>query len=251
MLRRRHLSPPPSGVTLPATVTDNHPEVPALIPLYDFSQYQRAMRGQLPPPVGSSQQMRQSQTIPQMQGAAQQALAGVTQGMRAPSHTQSSTRTPAQEPRYRAGATRVPLSQLPPTLTDEQLTRLDRLTRDAIDERLRVLEGVSAAVYRCIEELTRIRSVLPPREAGVNATPTENPAVLNPELAPSTSAPSGSHSEEKSLPSQAASGSQTESSTESDAEDLSRVQATASTSQGTSTGTSGSNEREQPADVAD
>ena len=39
---------------------------------------------------------------------------------------------------------------------------MDRLTRDAIDERLRVLEGVSGAVYRCIEELTRVRSVLPP-----------------------------------------------------------------------------------------
>lgn len=54
------------------------------------------------------------------------------------------------------------MSTLPPTLTEDQLTRLDRLTRDAIDERLRVLEGVSGAVYRCIEELTRVRSVLPP-----------------------------------------------------------------------------------------
>lgn len=35
------------------------------------------------------------------------------------------------------------------------------MTREGIDERLRVLENVSGAVYRCIEELTRIRSVLP------------------------------------------------------------------------------------------
>ncbi|KAK7685353.1 hypothetical protein QCA50_011717 [Cerrena zonata] len=54
-----------------------------------------------------------------------------------------------------------PLAELPPTLTDEQLGRLDRLTREAIDERLRVLEGVSGAVWRCVEDLTRMRSVLP------------------------------------------------------------------------------------------
>ena len=54
-----------------------------------------------------------------------------------------------------------PLNTLPPTLTDAQLTHLDMLTREAIDERLRVLEGVSSTMYRCIEELTRLRSVLP------------------------------------------------------------------------------------------
>ena len=54
-----------------------------------------------------------------------------------------------------------PLSTLPPTLTDAQLGQLDVLTRDAIDERLRVLENVSTAMYRCAEELTRLRSVLP------------------------------------------------------------------------------------------
>jgi E3 ubiquitin-protein ligase synoviolin len=54
-----------------------------------------------------------------------------------------------------------PLATLPPTLTDAQLTQLDVLTREAIDERLRVLEGVSTAMYRCVQELTRVRSVLP------------------------------------------------------------------------------------------
>ncbi|RPD54199.1 hypothetical protein L227DRAFT_556717 [Lentinus tigrinus ALCF2SS1-6] len=68
--------------------------------------------------------------------------------------------TPARGGQTRR-APRTPLSQLPPTLTDEELARLDRLTRDAIDERLRVLEGVSGAIYRCMEELTRVRSVLP------------------------------------------------------------------------------------------
>lgn len=39
---------------------------------------------------------------------------------------------------------------------------MDRVTREAIDERLRVLEGVSGAVFRCIEDLMRVRSSLPP-----------------------------------------------------------------------------------------
>jgi len=54
-----------------------------------------------------------------------------------------------------------PLATLPPTLTDAQLAQLDVLTREAIDERLRVLEGISSTMYRCVEELTRLRSVLP------------------------------------------------------------------------------------------
>jgi hypothetical protein len=38
---------------------------------------------------------------------------------------------------------------------------MDSVTREAIDERLRVLEGVSGAVYRCIDDLMRMRSALP------------------------------------------------------------------------------------------
>ncbi|KZP04515.1 hypothetical protein FIBSPDRAFT_878458 [Athelia psychrophila] len=38
---------------------------------------------------------------------------------------------------------------------------MDRVTREAIDERLRVLEGVGGAVWRCVEELMRVRSALP------------------------------------------------------------------------------------------
>ena len=67
--------------------------------------------------------------------------------------------------RAERGASRTPLTQLPPSLTDEQLARLDRLTREAIDERLRVLEGVSGVIYWCMEELTRMRSVLPSASA--------------------------------------------------------------------------------------
>ncbi|KAF5322391.1 hypothetical protein D9619_001388 [Psilocybe cf. subviscida] len=61
---------------------------------------------------------------------------------------------------------RLPLSsQLPPTLTSEQLAHLDVLTRESIDERLRILEGVSGAVYHCIDDLMRLRSALPPLDS--------------------------------------------------------------------------------------
>ncbi|KAH9907656.1 uncharacterized protein B0H18DRAFT_1131557 [Fomitopsis serialis] len=83
-----------------------------------------------------------------------------------------------------------PLAQLPATLTDEQLARLDRVTREAIDERLRVLEGVSGAVHRCIEELTRVRSVLPaaghagPASASGQTQTRERPAGPTSEATP-------------------------------------------------------------------
>lgn len=67
----------------------------------------------------------------------------------------------------RAITSRPPISQLPPTLTEAQLALMDRVTREAIDERLRVLEGVSGAVFRCIEDLMRVRSSLP-----ASSTPT-------------------------------------------------------------------------------
>ncbi|KAK0437498.1 hypothetical protein EV421DRAFT_1827835 [Armillaria borealis] len=55
--------------------------------------------------------------------------------------------------------------------TNDQLIVLDRVTREAIDERIRILEGVSGAVYRCIDELIRVRSALPPLPA-TTPTPT-------------------------------------------------------------------------------
>ncbi|KAF8626828.1 hypothetical protein AX15_004660 [Amanita polypyramis BW_CC] len=48
-----------------------------------------------------------------------------------------------------------------PTLTEEQLAIMDHVTREAIDERLRVLEEVSVTICRCIDDLMRMRSVLP------------------------------------------------------------------------------------------
>lgn len=58
-------------------------------------------------------------------------------------------------------AVQTPLRSLPPNLTDEQLMLMDQITREAIDERLRILEGVSVAVNRCVDDLTRVRSALP------------------------------------------------------------------------------------------
>lgn len=117
---------------------DGRPEVPSLIPLYDlFSR---------PPhpyvPYGNyNTPLRPQATHPQAQ--VPRSASQIHQAPRA------------------SGSTAPPLAQLPATLTDEQLARLDRVTRESIDERLRVLEGVSGAVHRCIEELTRVRSVLP------------------------------------------------------------------------------------------
>lgn len=46
-------------------------------------------------------------------------------------------------------------------VSDEQLMLMDRLSREAIDERLRILENVSRTIDRCVEDLLRVRSTLP------------------------------------------------------------------------------------------
>jgi E3 ubiquitin-protein ligase synoviolin len=78
-------------------------------------------------------------------------------------------------------------SQLPPTLTSEQLAHLDVLTRESIDERLRILEGVSGAVYRCIDDLMRMRSALPPLDGPAVAAAAESSSS-------STKEPTGTNS---------------------------------------------------------
>ncbi|KAI0093330.1 hypothetical protein BDY19DRAFT_923299 [Irpex rosettiformis] len=75
--------------------------------------------------------------------------------------------TPAERAQMRINAqqatqTRLDqLQELPAVITEEQLGRLDTLTREAIDERLKVLEAVSGTLWRCVGELTRLRSALP------------------------------------------------------------------------------------------
>jgi len=50
---------------------------------------------------------------------------------------------------------------LPEQISDAQLALLDNLTREAIDERLRILENVSGIVDQCVENLLKVRSALP------------------------------------------------------------------------------------------
>ncbi|KAH8119360.1 hypothetical protein DFH11DRAFT_1849016 [Phellopilus nigrolimitatus] len=79
---------------------------------------------------------------------------------------------------YRSPSDRIPsarqsiqnMRDLPASLTDEQLSVLDQLTREAIDERLRILENVQATTARCTMELLRCRSALP-RSSGSSSAP--------------------------------------------------------------------------------
>jgi E3 ubiquitin-protein ligase synoviolin len=73
--------------------------------------------------------------------------------------------------------------QLPPTLTEHQLSVLDHLTREAIDERLRVLERVSSTIYQSIEDLMRVRSALPSNPESARTTSSESDEVQRSDLA--------------------------------------------------------------------
>ncbi|KIK82212.1 hypothetical protein PAXRUDRAFT_832347 [Paxillus rubicundulus Ve08.2h10] len=55
--------------------------------------------------------------------------------------------------------------------TDAQLVLLDQITREAIDERIRILEGVSHTITACVEDLIRVRSALPLPETMPTALP--------------------------------------------------------------------------------
>ncbi|KAG6832493.1 hypothetical protein H0H87_001418 [Tephrocybe sp. NHM501043] len=132
---------PSSSSQLPTTgVTSSQPQsassqnVPSLIPLYDYSEINSTA-------VNSASRLS-SESL---------ARAGHSGNLR------SAARGAPRSHNAHRNAT----SLLPPTLTEEQLAVMDRLTREAIDERLRVLEGVSSAVYRCIDDLMRMRSALP------------------------------------------------------------------------------------------
>jgi len=60
------------------------------------------------------------------------------------------------------GRPATPLNELPSRLSSDQLATLDHTTREAIDERLRMLDSVQATLQRCTDELLRVQSVLPP-----------------------------------------------------------------------------------------
>ncbi|KAF5385988.1 hypothetical protein D9615_002410 [Tricholomella constricta] len=95
---------------------------------------------------------------------------------------------PRPSPRVQHPSQNNSTSLLPPTLTDDQLALMDRLTREAIDERLRVLEGVSSAVYRCVDDLMRMRSTLP----SAPMVPTSSVSAANPQRDRNADSPSSS-----------------------------------------------------------
>lgn len=53
------------------------------------------------------------------------------------------------------------------------------MTREAIDERLRALENVQGTVWRCVEELVRVRSVLPARRETPSSSQAQEPVPSN------------------------------------------------------------------------
>jgi len=119
-------------------------QAPYLIPLYDYRSSPSPFVTPLQREMAPSQTVRTSNRYPAHR--------------RAQDFSSHSLATPLQTQQQRSSV----LPQLPPNLTDEQLANLDRLTRESIDERLRILEGVSGAVYRCIDDLMRLRSAIPP-----------------------------------------------------------------------------------------
>lgn len=146
---RPSISTPTASTPAPtrATPTSNNARVPlpSVIPLYDFGR-PPASRG--PSPFS------------------------VTQSPLAPMATLRPIR-----PQLTRAATDGPLRQLPQPATDAALLEAaDALTREAIDARLRVLERVDGAVWRCVEELLRLRSVLPDPDINVT-TPQPSAAV--------------------------------------------------------------------------
>ena len=65
------------------------------------------------------------------------------------------------EPNSRRNTLDELLEQLPSILNEEEIRNWDRVTREAIDERLRVLSRVDEILNRLVDELTRLKSTIP------------------------------------------------------------------------------------------
>ncbi|VDC03607.1 unnamed protein product [Peniophora sp. CBMAI 1063] len=146
--------PPPSTGSAP-NATAISTNLPSLIPLFALSPIQRTGQpsaSYIPPQHHHWSQYSQRPPL-------------LSAPMSDPHLSSWPSQTPPPPPQHLPS-----LTQLPQTLSDEQLQRLDRLTREAIDERLRVLENVSTALQRSIDELARVRSVLPPSSASTPMT---------------------------------------------------------------------------------
>lgn len=144
-------TPPAStSSSAPAQTTQmgENRKIPQLIPLFDFPSH-----GHTPRIVP---QTRNSDLNPlQPYGSRLDNRSPFPSGM------QMSTDMPTFLPQNQRLSSGILPGRLPTTLTDEQLETLDRVTRESIDERLRILENVSASVYRSIDDLMRLRSALP------------------------------------------------------------------------------------------
>nr|TFK44571.1 hypothetical protein BDQ12DRAFT_641326 [Crucibulum laeve] len=129
--------------------------VPPLIPLYDYGALTQGSPFPRDTIVSYAPNIRrgESSSINNNVSSSDSSSSGQTQSSRPHANVTS--------PISQSSALHTTLSQLPATLTEEQLSVMDDLTREAIDERLRVLEDVSGALYRCIDNLMRMRSTLP------------------------------------------------------------------------------------------
>lgn len=207
----------PANSTLPAPINTPSPssqrlDIPALIPLYDFHPTTPGLSSNHPgapqtPNTGSQSPFFRpaNPTRGSTESAASTASAHTqTAGAFRGAHTRTASRPASSlsDPRFsqtqsqHASTSAGPLSRLPPTLTDDQLALMDRVTREAIDERLRVLEGVSGAVYRCIDDLMRMRSNFPAAAAATTpvAVPNASTAASSVPSTTTTSVPPSSTS---------------------------------------------------------
>ncbi|KZP34269.1 hypothetical protein FIBSPDRAFT_923812 [Athelia psychrophila] len=147
---------PAAGPSEPATLPTRRVfpteavRVPSVIPLYEYHRSSRQAHG--------GAYFRPRAPVP-TSPTSPTASVGPTSPAHAPAHPYNPYTTTAPSNANANAAT--PLAQLPAPITDAQLAVMDRVTREAIDERLRVLEGVGGAVWRCVEELMRVRSALP------------------------------------------------------------------------------------------
>ncbi|ESK85236.1 synoviolin 1 isoform b [Moniliophthora roreri MCA 2997] len=163
--------PVPEGAN--STLTQRSPsdgqsrgvDVPGLIPLYDFDFGEHQQAPTTTPSASIAQASASRASVPQ--------------------HVPTLSSPPQ------------PLSTTGPMVTEDQLSVLDRVTREAIDERLRILERVSMNFHQSMEDLMKVRSVLPPLpqdQATLTSPKATSPPADTAGTAPSTSESEGSHS---------------------------------------------------------
>ena len=141
--------------------------VPRLLPLTDFSPTPMTFPSTpsfvFNSPTPTTQSMRYPQS-PRHPGPLPSYYYPSAQGY--PTPPTFSSRLSA-EPSSRRNTLDELLEQLPSTLNEEEIGNWDRVTREAIDDRLRVLSRVDEVVNRLVDELTRLRSTIPSSSGAV------------------------------------------------------------------------------------